>query len=320
MSESAIVHVVAAAVFDRQGRVLIARRPEHVHQGGLWEFPGGKVETGETVYDALRRELHEEVAIETLDARPLIRIHHNYPDKSVLLDVWRVNNFSGHAHGREGQPMQWVRPEDLANYQFPLANQPIVSAIRLPERYLITPEPGPDEQGFLSSLSIAVNSGISLLQLRAKSLSAESYLGLAHKVQRLCKQQGCRLVLNADPELVEQVGAAGVHLSGQRLMGFSTRPIGKNYWLGASCHSLEEIEHAAAIDVDFAVLGPVENTPSHPDSRILGWEGFSSLVEQASFPVYALGGMGWQHLDQAFTNGAQGIAAISSFWPSGEYQ
>lgn len=297
---------------------MITRRPEHVHQGGLWEFPGGKVEDGETVYEALGRELHEEVAIEILSARPLIRIHHDYPDKSVLLEVWRVDDFSGHAHGSEGQPLRWVWPGDLPEYEFPQANRPIVSAIRLPERYLITPEPGPDEQGFLSSVSRALNTGISLLQLRAKSLSPESYLKLAHKVQQLCQKHDCRLVLNADPEMVEQVGAAGVHLSSQRFMGLSARPIGKDFWLGASCHSLEEIEHAAAIDVDFAVLGPVANTSSHPDSRVLGWEGFFSLAEQASFPVYALGGMSQQYLSQAFINGGQGIAAISGLWPGDE--
>ena len=118
------IHVAAAAVFDDRQRVLICRRPPHAHQGGLWEFPGGKLEPGETIESALRRELREEVGINVISTRPLIRVHHDYPDRNVLLDVWRVERFSGRAAGHEGQPVRWVLPGELSRYRFPAANPP----------------------------------------------------------------------------------------------------------------------------------------------------------------------------------------------------
>ncbi len=126
------LHVAAGVIVGPDGRILIAERATHRHQGGLWEFPGGKVEAGETAQSALARELWEELNIHVASARPLIQIRHRYPDKSVLLDVWRVESFSGEPHGREGQPLAWVEPEGLLEYAFPAANVPIVTAARLP--------------------------------------------------------------------------------------------------------------------------------------------------------------------------------------------
>ena len=308
------MHVAAAAIFDAQGRVLIARRPEHVHQGGLWEFPGGKLEADETVEVALRRELREEVGIEIVSARPLIRVRYDYPDKAVLLDVWRVDAFQGDAHGRERQPLVWVSPEDLSGYEFPQANKPIIRAVRLPDRYLITPEPNGDQQVFLDSLSAALLRGVRLVQLRAKQLPLNDYIQLAREVCRLCHIQGARLLLNAVPEVAMEAGADGVHLTSQRLLALSQRPLSKGLWVAASCHSLEELQHAAAIDVDFAVLGPVHKTSSHPESLGMGWEGFHALTDRVGFPVYALGGMHVEDVEQAHIHGAQGIAAISGLW------
>src|SRR5690606_37876357 len=119
-------------------RILIARRADTAHQGGLWEFPGGKVEPGETVQQALQRELLEELGVTTGDFTPLIQIAHDYGDKAVLLDVYRGVIQAGTAHGREGQPLKWVTPGELNGYAFPAANRPIVSAITLPQRLLIT--------------------------------------------------------------------------------------------------------------------------------------------------------------------------------------
>ena len=126
------IHVAAAVIRDNSGKILIARRADTQHQGGLWEFPGGKVEADESVTTALGRELHEELGIVVDVARPLIKVQHDYPDKQVLLDVWEVSAFTGEPHGAEGQPLEWVAPRDLLNYDFPAANQPIVAAARLP--------------------------------------------------------------------------------------------------------------------------------------------------------------------------------------------
>lgn len=125
------IHVAAAVILAADQRILIARRPEHKHQGGLWEFPGGKVEPDETVAAALHRELREELAISVQSAEPFLEVRHDYADKAVLLDVWWVRAFSGQPQGNEGQPLQWVTVAELINYAFPAANQPIIDALQL---------------------------------------------------------------------------------------------------------------------------------------------------------------------------------------------
>lgn len=308
------VHVVAAAVFDGSGRILITRRPDHVHQGGLWEFPGGKIEAGESVSAALARELHEEVGIDIQQTRPLIRVSHAYPDKKVLLDVWRVDGFTGEAHGKEGQPFKWVRPEQLVDFSFPEANFPIIRAVQLPDRYLITPDPGNDTQEFLKQLETCLSKGIRLVQLRAKSLLQEDYIKLAKQTKNLCVEFDAKLILNSDPELVNIVDADGVNLTGDRLLALNSRPLLDNKLVAASCHTAEDIAHASQIGVDFAMLSPVQATASHPETIPIGWDRFRAVCEHAAFPVYALGGVRPDDLDTAFYYGAQGIAAIRSLW------
>jgi len=314
MPDNQKVHVAVAAISNECGEVLIARRPEHVHQGGLWEFPGGKLEAGESVSEALRRELAEEIGIIARSARPLLRLHYDYPDKSVLLDVWLVSQFSGSPHGREGQPVRWVPSHELGEYDFPSANRPIVTALQLPTAYLITPSPGADIERFLTKLETSVQAGIFLVQLRAPELSTQSYAALAREVLPVCQQYGARLLLNSDPVWVERVGAHGVHLNSQRLKALPSRPLGKGLWAAASCHNAEEIAQANRLELDFAVLGPVLTTQSHPDAAELGWKKFRQLTDVANFPVYALGGMAADHLPTAYEHGAQGIAAIRSLW------
>ena len=124
------VHVAVGVILDAANRILITRRHDDAHQGGLWEFPGGKVEPDESVERALARELREELGIELGDVVSLVAVRHDYGDKSVLLDVHTVRNFSGQARGLEGQPLQWVTVDELYKYEFPEANLPIAEAIR----------------------------------------------------------------------------------------------------------------------------------------------------------------------------------------------
>ena len=124
------VHVAVGVILDAANRILITRRHDDAHQGGLWEFPGGKVEPDESVERALARELLEELGIEPGDVASLVAVRHDYGDKSVLLDVHTVRNFSGQARGLEGQPLQWVTVDELHEYEFPEANLPIAEAIR----------------------------------------------------------------------------------------------------------------------------------------------------------------------------------------------
>lgn len=315
MTSSSYLHVAAAAIFNEPGdKVLLALRPAHLHQGGLWEFPGGKVEHGEDALAALRRELREEVGITVTRARPLIRIPHTYPDKAVLLDVWRVDGYTGVAAAHEGQRLEWVAPDNLADKHYPAANLPVLTALRLPPLYVISAEPEHGATSFLITLEECLRDGARLLQLRAKTLHDDAYRALARPALALCKRYGAQLLLNADPALAHELDAHGVHLSGTRLMRLAARPLQKDKWVAASCHNSIELDHAQRIGVDFAVIGPVLPTASHPDAPTLDWEGLRALTEQAAMPVYALGGMHPYHLTEAFQHGAQGIAAISSVW------
>lgn len=126
----ATVHVAVGVVVNRERQILVARRHENQHQGGLWEFPGGKVGAGESVQEALKRELREEVNIVVRECASLLKISHDYGDKQVLLDVWYVNVFSGEARGCEGQPVRWVSVAELDAMEFPAANCGIISAVR----------------------------------------------------------------------------------------------------------------------------------------------------------------------------------------------
>jgi 8-oxo-dGTP diphosphatase len=316
MSES-LIHVAVAVIEDDSGRVLLSQRPAHTHQGGLWEFPGGKVEAGEGLGQALCREIHEELGLEVTGHRPLIRLVHHYQDRSVLLDVHRITAFSGDAHGREGQAMAWVLPTELNHYPLLPADRPIVTALRLPERYLITgPDPANPEV-FLARLRQALAAGVRLVQLRAKTLPDQALRALAGESLALCREYGARMLINGAPDLVEALGADGVHLTGRRLASLDRRPLDAGYLVGASCHSAQELSQAVRLGLDFAVLSPVLPTASHPEAQPLGWARFGELVEGVPLPVYALGGVGAGDVSEAWGHGAQGVAGIRGLWPEG---
>jgi 8-oxo-dGTP diphosphatase len=309
------VHVVAAVIRGTDGRVLIAKRSPDRHQGGLWEFPGGKVEEGESAYDALGRELAEEVSIQVIRARPLIQINHDYPDKHVLLDVWEVEEFSGEAEGLEGQPLAWVNPRRLPEYDFPAANGPIVSAARLPDRYLVTPD-GLETGELLNGVRKAIAGGISLIQLRTPSNFDPQYRDLATDVQGLCAGKA-QLMLKGPLEWLGDFPAAGWHLTSEQLRKYAAkgRPFPPDRWLAASCHNTEELALATRIGADFVTLSPVQATESHPDASPLGWEQTKEAIRTFNAPVFALGGLASDDIHTARLAGAQGIAAIRSLWP-----
>ncbi len=304
------LHVAVGVIRNPAGEILVARRNAAAHQGGLWEFPGGKVEAGETAPQALRRELREELGIAVLQARPLIRIKHAYPDLRVLLDVWSVEAFSGVPTSCEGQALQWVLPERLVDFTFPQANQPIITAARLPEYYAILEGDTVAQLG--DRLPGLLQRGLKLIQLRAKSLPHKGIRQFLAVAGPLCRQHGARLLVNSALLPFIQQAADGVHLSSRHLLQLPARPEDTD-WLAASCHNLEELQHAEKIEVDFAVLGPVMPTASHPGARTLGWRQFASLVEKVSLPVYALGGMTLDDVKKARQAGAQGVAGIGMF-------
>ncbi len=313
------IHVAAAAIMNDRGEVLVSQRKRGSHLGGYWEFPGGKLEPGETLAAALVRELSEELDIVPTAQRPLIRARYHYPEKSVLLDVWKIDAFSGQPRGVEGQAIAWRPVSELDRDSFPPADVPVISALRLPSRYLITGAFS-TAADFERKLQCALQSGIELVQLRlTRDWLAANSVNFAHDIidlaVGLCERSSTRLMLNLPAELGHRAGT-GLHLNSARLLATRHRPdVGL---LAASCHNKLELDHAEAIGVDFAVLSPVKSTRSHPDARPIGWDAFHRLVDEANLPVYALGGLSEGDIATAWASGGQGVAAIGAFWRSSD--
>lgn len=331
------IHVVAAVICNEKQEVLIAKRPTDAHQGGLWEFPGGKVESGEMPAQALIRELQEELNITATHYSPLIQIHHNYSDKSVFLDVWKVTRFTGNPIGEdgvgaEGQPVQWVPSCELDMWQFPAANAAIVKAAQLPSDYVITPEVDSfsasvesanciaeegEEELFIRYIENVLLQGYKLIQLRTKSLDKEPQVAITSKVLGLCQQYDAVLMLNSDlqnlPEGEELCDISlGLHLTGDSLRRLKEKPSGYRF-VAASCHGGDDVLKAEKLGLEFVTLSPVLKTLSHPEAETLGWDMFAEMVREARMPVYALGGMTLDSKGQALANGAQGIASIGAY-------
>jgi len=311
----AFIHVAVAAVINNRGEVLVSQRKQGSHLGGYWEFPGGKLETGESLAAALSRELKEELDIVPLSCRPLIRIRHRYAEKSVLLDVWKVDAFAGSPAGVEGQCIEWRTPSKLDPAVFPPADIPIIHSLLLPSRYLITGKFS-TVADFEIKLSAAIRDGIELVQCRLThdwlQTSTESQvMQIIERCTSLCKQHGVKLMFNL-PDALERLPGDGVHLNSRQLLKAESRP--DRELVSASCHNRLELEYAQSIGVDFAVLSPVQKTSSHPNAKALGWDAFQQLVDDINIPVYALGGMTADDIEQAWRSGGQGIAAIGALW------
>lgn len=308
------LEVAVGVLADSSGRILLARRPDSVHLGGLWEFPGGKIHPGESVPAALRREMKEELGIDVGPARPLIRIRHRYPECSVALHVFRIEGYSGCAEGREGQAIRWVDERDLSRFDFPEANLPIISAIRLPPVWAIVNEDSFDSGYLIKRFHELFARGVTGIQIRsAPGVSAARFTETVRPLCATAVRLGVRLVLNSEPGIAVAAGAAGVHLKSRLLSCLNARPLARDYWVGASCHTLDEMLNAQRLGLDYVFLSPVRATASHPASEPLGWERFTSLVDRVNIPVYALGGMKPTDLESARDHGAQGIAGISGF-------
>jgi len=309
------IHVVAGVLRDREGRVLVAERPAGKHLAGYWEFPGGKSDAGEAPLDALRRELHEEIGVDIESARPLISVPWTYPEKRIVLDAWLVDEYAGTPHAREAQALQWIEVDALRKLPMPPADVPIVNALRLPDRYLITPSFAPSEsRALLDGIERACAAGFRLIQFRQPTWAPDEIVRAAREANAICAHHGAALMINASWIIAERLGLAGVHVPARIAAALDLRPISRDSWFAISCHDAAELRHAERIGADFATLSPVAPTPSHPDVKALGWDAFAERVTGAAIPVYALGGLGADDVASAQAHGGQGAAAIRAFW------
>jgi 8-oxo-dGTP diphosphatase len=305
---------VAVGVIRRgDGRVLLAERPAGKAMAGYWEFPGGKVEPGESPRDALARELHEELSIDIRNAYPWLTRTFRYPHATAHLQLFRITAWQGEPHGREDQQLSWQDPHRIDVEPLLPANHDIMNALRLPPLYAITQAGKLGIDVFMERLQTALQNGVRLVQVREKDMDAASLRRFAKDVIALCHTHDARVLVNGDSGLARDTGADGVHLQTARFKALDNPPVTDMLW-AASCHNREELLQAARLDADFAVLSPVLPTPSHPGAPVLGWEGFAAACRQLPLPVYALGGMKVDLLQTAVEHNAHGIAMLSGIW------
>ena len=308
------LEVVAGVLRDRQGRVLLAQRPAGKHLAGTWEFPGGKLESGESAAGGLRRELEEELGIRVSRSSPLLSLTHAYPEKIVRLQLREVHVWDGEPHSREGQPIGWFDLEAVHQLPMPAADRPMVKALSLDPRYLISPDPArfSTKTEFLAGWEASLAAGYRWLQLSAPKLTREALLALARACSALTRRHGARWLIDADAELAEQVGADGVHLAAAKLAGCQSRPLAESSLVCASCHDAADLERAGDLGLDFVILSPVLAPRAQPQEDGLGWAEFERLCAASPLPVLALGGVGPEDLARARECGAFGVAGTFS--------
>ena len=309
-----VVDVVAAVIMRPDGQYLLAQRPPGKVYAGYWEFPGGKIEAGETAHAALVREIREELGIEVLEAHPWLLRHHVYEHAAVRLRFFRVSRWRGTPSGLDGQQFEFQTPGHESVAPMLPANTPVLKALGMPLVYGISNAAELGISGFLAGLDSALAKGLRMVQLRDKALPVEQRVRLAVEVVARCREHGALVLVNGDARLAELTAADGIHLTSAQLSDIKRRP--DFALVGGSAHTAAEIARAADLGCDFAVLGPVLPTTTHADVKLLGWTGFASLVAEAELPVYALGGMAGGDLQRAVQSGGHGIAMMRGAWPA----
>ena len=297
---------VAAAVIQRaDGAFLLAQRPPGKVYSGYWEFPGGKVEPGEPAERALARELHEELGIDVRRVYPWITRRFVYPHAAVRLNFFRVTDWSGEPHPKEDQAIAWQRLDAAMAAPMLPANAPVLASLALPSEYAITNAAELGTARMLEQLERRLTEGLRMVQVREPAFSARELESFSAQVVGLAHRYGCKVMVKAPI-----AGADGIHFTAAALLRLEDKPVAG--LTAASCHTREELERAMALELDFAVLGPVK--ASRGKDRPLGWGAFAALARGATIPVYAIGGLTREDMHDACAAGAHGLAMIRGSW------
>jgi len=313
--EAKLTRVSAAVILRNDGtEYLLAQRPPGKAYAGYWEFPGGKVEAGESFADALVRELQEELGITVTAMTPWMTRHFVYPHARVEIRFFRVSAWEGALHPHEHTDTAWLETRWLAGGkdldQMPVnpvlpANTPILRALALPDVYVVT---NAAEVGVDAELARIESARPLLVQVREKQLDTAARLKFVREVVARVHAYGGHVLLNGSVEEAVAAGADGVQLTSAMLMACKGRP--DLPLVFASCHTPDELRKASSLGLDAVVLGSVNATPTHPGQATLGWQSFADLIEGYALPVYAIGGMQFSDVAAAKAASAQGVAMM----------
>lgn len=308
--------VVAGILGNDRGEVLIARRPAHKHHGGLWEFPGGKREPGESPHDALVRELHEELGIEVRSSARCCNVREARPDRPLLLRTLRVLAFEGTPSPLEHDELAWCAPQLLATHDLAPADRRIASVLTMPKRLAVTPGPERfNEAEWMKRIDTAIAIGFDRLHLRRGHSTWADHLPLARRIVARVREAGITIAVHDDPDLAHTLSADALHVSGARLPQWpidqlrAAAPL-----IGVSTHRDDEPSRINELAPDYLLLGNVRETPSHPGRAGIGWNGFEEYALRCDAPMYAIGGVAPSDHVEAEQHGAIGIASISAWF------
>ena len=269
------IEVVAAAVFDRQRRILLSQRPAGKHLAGTWEFPGGKLEQGESHGDGLARELAEELGIRVVDSQPLLSLTHHYPERSVRLWLRTVTDYGGEPRGLEGQALKWVSLAEAMRLPMPAADRPMLKALALPPVCVQLPPASDAEAAAVSRQDVetALEAGHRWFCLPVDGMSTARVLTLVRRLAPGFDREQASWLIQGEPELVDAAGASGIHLSRDQLHQTNERPVPAARIACAVCIDEPDLVQAGRLELDFVTL------PLDAD--------FDRLCAQSPLPVLA---------------------------------
>lgn len=309
------IDVAVAVVFNTHGQVLWGCRPEGKPYAGYWEFPGGKVEPDETVWQALVRELKEELDIAALEGGPWFRIEHDYEHANVRLHLYRVWRFDGSPKSLENQRFTWASLDSSDLSPILPATEPLLPKLAQPTVMALSNY----EAGF-EACAKRLEQGLSratmpiYVQFREKTLKGDALIQAFEHCYGLCQKTGQAMLLNSDTwiNLAVHLDAlpCPLHLTQAHLLSGQFQGV---QCAGASVHDTDSLHMAFDRGLSYAVLGAVKPTSSHPGQPGLGWQGFLDSALGARLPVFAIGGLAWGDMPDARRHGAHGIAMLSQF-------
>jgi len=306
------VNVSVAVLINANHQVLLGQRPPPKSWEGWWEFPGGKIEKGETSVDALYREIYEEIGVKISQFKKWVTRKYSYGGNDITLHFFKVQKWEGEVTSKENQKLVWTYLKNPNVFPILPANLFVQKAFDLPKYYAITNLSETSKKVFFNQLQNKITNGLKMIQVREKNISFNEFKIFSKEVIKICKPKNVKVIINSDVNLAYEIKSDGVHLTSKDLISIKTKP--KNLIVSASCHTQEEINIAEKLNIHFVVLSAVNKTKSHPNTKPIGWNKFQTIANKTNIPIYALGGLSTEDYEVALENGAVGIASQRSIW------